>query len=260
MKKVTLITGGASGLGLDLSKLFAKEKNDLFLISSNENNLKSAKEMLEKEYGVNVYYLALDLSNPSNFPLVKEYSDKSDLFVNNLVNCAGFGDRSDFKDMDIDRQIKMIELNCNCPLYLMRVYLDNMLKENEGHIMNISSIAAFFPGPYMTTYHASKAFLLNISEAIERELKGTNVKMTTICPGPFDSGFVSKAHNDYTFKKMKPIPSAKVAEVSMKAFKKNKSLLIIGFSNKLMIFFSRFFPRKFVTNVSATNIINVKEK
>ena len=166
MEKYTLITGGASGLGLDLSKLFAKDGNNLFLVSSNEKRLNDARVMLEQEYKVKVAVIALDLSNPNNFAKVKEYSDSHEMFINNLVNCAGFGDRVDFKDMDPDLQVKMIELNCNAPLYLMNVYVKEMLKHNEGHIVNISSIAAFFPGPYMVTYHASKAFLNNISDSI----------------------------------------------------------------------------------------------
>ena len=254
MKKYTLITGGASGLGLELSKLFARDGNNLFLVSSNQANLNRARSELAREYNVDIEVLAVDLSNPHNFRLVKEYSHSRSMFINNLVNCAGFGDRTDFIDMDIDKQVKMVELNCNAPMYLMNVYLKDMVKEKDGHILNISSIAAFVPGPYMCTYHASKAFLLNISEAIERELKGTGVKLTTICPGPFDSGFVAKAGNDYTFTKIKPLSSQKVAEISYKAFKKNRSLKIIGFKNKMMMFATRFAPRKFVTNTSVSQI------
>ena len=254
MKQYTLITGGASGLGFSLSKLFAKDGNNLFLISYNLNNLSAAKEQIEKEYNVEVHILALDLSNPQNFPKIKEYTDSHEMHINNLINCAGFGDQHDFKDMDINLQLKMIELNCNCPLYLMNTYINGMIKENSGHIMNIGSLASFFPGPYMVTYHASKAFLLNISEGIERELKGTNVKMTVICPGPFTSGFVAKAGNTYAFEKIKPLSCDKVADISYKAFKKNKSLRVIGFGNKMSIFFSRFFPRKFVTNQAAKTL------
>ena len=257
MKNYTLITGGASGLGRDLSNLFAKDKNNLFLVSSNIQNLEKAKQEIEKEYQVEVKVLALDLSNPDNFHLVKEFTDKNEMHIDILVNCAGFGDRCDFVDMDIDRQIKMIELNCNCPLYLMGSYVKDMVAEKRGHIINISSIAGFVPGPFMCTYHASKAFINNISEAIERELKGTGVNVTTVCPGPFDSGFVSKAHNDYTFKKIKPVTSEKIAEITYKAYKKNKSVKIIGFKNKLMIFFSRLVPRKMVVDTSAKQI---KEK
>lgn len=254
MNKFTLITGGASGLGLDLSRLFANDGHNLFLVSSNIKNLEAAKKEIEEKYKVQVEILATDLTEPSNFKKVKEYTDAHEMDIDILINCAGFGDRCDFKDMDIDKQIKMVELNCNCPMYLMNVYLQGMLKNNEGHIINIASIASFFPGPYMTTYHASKAFLLNISEAVERELKGTNVHLTTICPGPFESNFVSKAHNDYTFKKIKPLPSSKVADITFSAYKKKKSLIIIGTKNKFLIFATRFAPRKFVTAGSAKNL------
>jgi len=254
MEKFTLITGGASGLGFELAKLFAKDGNNLFLVSSNQENLDKAEKELLKDYEIKVKTLALDLSNPDNFPKVKMYSDEQNMFIPNLVNCAGFGDRTDFVDMDISKQLKMVELNCNAPMYLMHTYLKDMINAKEGHILNISSIAAFVPGPYMVTYHASKAFLSNLSQGIERELKGSGVKLTTVCPGPFESGFVSKAGNDYTFSKIKPLTSAKVAEISYKACIKNKPFLVIGFKNKLMMFLTRLAPRKFVINTSASQI------
>ena len=254
MEKYTLITGASSGLGFELAKLFAKDGNNLLLISSNLEKLSHAKEELLKDYKVDIKLLAVDLSNPNNFKLVKEYTDSNKIIISNLVNCAGFGDRTDFVEMDIDKQIKMVELNCNAPMYLMHAYLKDMIEANDGHILNISSIAAFVPGPYMSTYHASKAFLTNLSEGIERELKGTGVRLTTVCPGPFESGFVAKAGNEYTFSKIKPMCAEKVAEISYKVLKKNKSFKVIGFKNKVMMFLSRFAPRKFVTNTSASQI------
>ena len=256
MSKYTLITGASSGLGFELAKLFGRDKNNLLLISSNIDNLEHAKEELKKEVDVDIKVLAVDLSNPNNFKLVKEFTDSNNMFISNLVNCAGFGDRTDFVEMDIDKQIKMVELNCNAPMYLMHAYLKDMIEAKEGHILNISSIAAFVPGPYMCTYHASKSFLTNLSEGIARELKGTHVTLTTICPGPFESGFVKKAGNEYTFSKIKPMTTKKVADISYKCLKKNKSFKVIGFKNKVMMFFTRFVPRKLVTNTSANQIKN----
>ena len=254
MKKYTLITGASNGLGFELGKLFGKDGNNLLIVSSNKDNLENAKVKLLKEISVDIKILPLDLTNPENFKKVKEFTDEHNMFINNLVNCAGFGDRTDFKDMDIEKQIKMVELNCNAPMYLMHAYLKDMIKTKEGHILNISSIAAFVPGPYMCTYHASKAFLTNLSEGVARELKGTGVKLTTINPGPFESGFVSKAGNDYTFSKIKPISAKKVAEISYKCVKKGKSFKVIGFKNNVMMFLTRLAPRKFVTNTSASQI------
>ena len=255
MNKYALITGGASGLGKDLAGLFAKDGINLFLVSSNIKNLEAAKAEFEKEYKVDIHILAVDLSDNRNFYKVKEYTDANKLEIQYLVNCAGFGDQCDFKDMDIDKQIRMVELNCNAPMYLMRAYINEMLNSKEDcHILNIASIASFFPGPHMCTYHSTKAFLLNISEAIEKEIRGTNVYLTTVCPGPFESGFVSKAHNDYTFSKFKVLPSLKVAEVSYKQMLKKKTLYVFGSGNRMNNLLTRFVPRKMVVNVSATKI------
>ena len=126
-----------------------------------------------------------------------------------------------------------------------------MLKHNEGHIINVGSIAGFVPGPYMCTYHACKGYVLLLGEAISYELRKTNVKLLTLCPGPFLSNFVKLAHNDYTFQKIKPISAEEVAKFAYKKSLKGKSLAIVGFKNKLTVFASRFVPRSFVTKTSA---------
>ena len=254
MSKYALITGGASGLGKDLAELFLKDGINLFLVSSNINNLEAAKKEFSAKYNVDIQILALDLSNPADFPKVKEYSDYHRLEVRYLVNCAGFGELADFKDMDINHQLKMVELDCNCPMYLMSAYINEMLSKDEGDILNIASLASYFPGPHMSTYHACKAFLLNLSEGINRELKHTNVHIATSCPGPFKSVFVDKAHNYHTFTKTKVFTSEKIAEISYNMMKKKKDVLVIGFKNKCSVFFSRFFSRKFITNISAKMI------
>ena len=255
MENITLITGASSGLGKELAKLYLKDNQKVLLVSSNENRLNKAKEELlaiDNNYQIEVF--PADLSDIDNCKKVFNYTQNKGYFVNNLVNAAGFGDCTDFKDMDIDLQIKLNRLNVDCLLYFTRVYLTDMLKNDEGHIINVSSIAAYFPGPYMTTYHASKAYVLNLGEAIAEEIKKTNVKILTICPGPFDSGFVGIAHNDYTFSKIKPIPASEVAEYAYKMSLKGKRVKIVGIKNKITCFLPRFFPRKFIALMSAKNI------
>lgn len=153
--------------------------------------------------------------------------------------------------MDINFQLKMLDVNAGALLYFSRIYLDDMLKHNEGHIINVGSIAGFLPGPYMSTYHASKGYVLLLGEALSYELRKTNVKCLTLCPGPFISNFVDKAHNDWTFKKIKPIPASEVAKQAYSKSKKGKNLHIVGFKNKLTIFATRFVPRSLVTKSSA---------
>ena len=250
--KITLITGAANGLGKSFAKLYAKDNNNLLLIDIDENSLNETINELKKDFpNILIDSLIVDLNKVEELKKVYDYTLEKDYFVNNLVNSAGFGDRCDFIDMDIDKQIAMTNVDCNALLYFTRVFLDNMLKNDEGHIINISSIAGFLPGPYMCTYHACKGYVLLLGEAISYEIRKTNVKLLTLCPGPFMSKFVEKAHNDYTFSKIKPISSDKVAEYGYKKSLKGKSLAIVGFKNKLTILASKFAPRKLVTSSSA---------
>lgn len=252
MKKYTLITGGSSGLGKEVAFLYAKDGNNIILVATNKNKLEAVKEEINKlNPSIDVEYLIADLSKQEEREKVFLYTKQKDYFINNLVNNAGFGDQKDFKDMDINFQLKMLDVNAGALLYFSRIYLDDMLKHNEGHIINVGSIAGFLPGPYMSTYHASKGYVLLLGEALSYELRKTNVKCLTLCPGPFISDFVDKAHNDWTFKKIKPIPASEVAKQAYSKSKKGKNLHIVGFKNKLTIFATRFVPRSLVTKSSA---------
>jgi len=252
--KRTLITGASSGLGKELAKLYAKDKNDLILVARNEKKLTDIKNEIEQEFGVKCDIIISDLSNIDECKKVFQYTKDNNFFINNLINNAGFGDRTDFYKMDIEKQIEMNNVMCNALLYFTRVFLDNMLANKEGHIVNVGSIAGFMPGPFMCTYHAAKGYVLLLGEAISHELKGTNVKLLTLCPGPFNSEFVSKAHNEYTFEKIKPIEASKVAEYAYNKSLKGKSLAIVGLKNKLTIWATRFVPRCLTTSISAKTL------
>ena len=249
---ITFITGAANGLGKEFAKLYAKDNNNLLLVDIDEVALGSVKdELLESFPHVFVDTFVADLSKEEDLKKTYNYTLEKEYFVNNVVNAAGFGDRCDFKDMNIDKQLKMTNVDCNAVLYFTKVFLDEMLKRDEGHIINVASIAAFMPAPYMCTYHACKSYVLLLGEAISYEIRKTNVKLLTLCPGPFNSKFVELAHNDYTFKKIKPIEASEVALFGYKKSLKGKTLAIVGFKNRLTIFATRFAPRKFVTKSSA---------
>ena len=250
--KVTFITGAANGLGKEFAVLYGRDRNNLLLVDIDEVALNVVKEELSKMYpNIFIDTCIADLAKEEELKKVYNYTIEKGYFVNNVINAAGFGDRCDFKDMDIYKQLKMTYVDCNAVLYFTKVFLDEMLKQNEGHIINVASIAAFMPAPYMCTYHACKSYVLLLGEAISYEIRKTNVKLLTLCPGPFLSKFVELAHNDYTFKKIKPVTAARVAEFGYKKSLRGKSLTIVGFKNRLTIFATRFAPRKFVTKTSA---------
>ncbi len=253
--KITFITGAANGLGTEFARLYAQDNNNLLLVDKDEQGLLAVQQELQQKYPeLVVDTFVADLSQTEELKRAYRYTVEKGYFVNNLVNGAGFGDRCDFKDMDIDKQLAMTNVNCNAVLYFTRVFLDNMLAHDEGHIINVASIAAFMPAPYMCTYHATKSFVLLLGEAISYEIRKTKVKLLTLCPGPFLSKFVELAHNDYTFTKIKPITAAKVAQIGYKKSLAGKSLHIIGGGNRLTIFATRFVPRKLTTSISAKNM------
>lgn len=252
--EITLITGATGGLGKAFCDIYAKNGNNLLLVSTSEEKLAKLKTEIEKTYAVSVDYVSADLSSKAECKKVYDYCKNKGYVVTNLINGAGFGDRTDFKDMDIDLQMQMIAVNCSALVYFTRVFIDDMIKNNKGRIINVSSLASFVPGPYMCTYHASKAFVLNFSESISHELRKTNVKVLALCPGPFISGFVEKAKNDWTFKKIKPVSAEKIANFAYKKSIKGKRIAIYGFVNKLTAFAPRFFSRKFVASISAKTL------
>lgn len=253
--KYTLITGAASGLGKELARIYAENGNNLLLIDYDEENLNKVNEELKNKYNnLDFKIYCCDLSNIDNIKEVYKISKEHDMFINNLVNCAGFGDCKDFKDMDLDLQLKMVEVDCSAVLAFCRLFVDDMIKNNEGHIINVSSIAGLYPGPYMCTYHCCKSFVYSFSSALSYELRKTNIKALTLCPGPFNSKFVDKAHNGYTFKLKKPLEAADVARIAYKKSQKGKDLYIIGFNNRVQYFFSRFVPHSFILKTSAKTI------
>ena len=253
--KATLITGAASGLGREFSYLFAKDGNNLLLIDIHKEGLEKTKQEIQKiNHSIHIDLLEADLSDLTSYKKIYTYTKENNYFINYLVNCAGFGDCCDIDKMNIDKQLTMTNVDCNALLYFTKVFLDDMLVRNEGHIINISSIAGVMPGPYMCTYHACKSYVLLLGEAISYEIRKTNVKLLTLCPGPFISSFVKEAHNDYTFTKITPVSAKAVALYGYKKSQKGKKVAIVGFKNKLIVFATRFFPRSFITSISAKNI------
>lgn len=249
--KVTLITGATGGLGKELAKLYAIDNNNLLLSGTSESKLSALKADLTALYpNITIDVVQANLTEKQGWEKVVSYACDNGYTVNNLVNNAGFGDQCDFKDMDIQRQLDMINVNCCALTYFTNAFLPSMLENNEGRILNVGSIASFVPGPYMSTYHATKAYVLSLGEAIAYEIRKSKVRITTLCPGPFDSGFVDRAGNHYTFSKIKPVSAEKVAKIGYKASKKGKTFVVAGFKNKVTVFLPRFVSRKFSAAVT----------
>jgi uncharacterized protein len=248
--KTALITGASSGIGLELAKIFASKGINLILVSRNIIELSRLGTELSGKYKIYVEEIEKDLSVPGSAKQIYDNVKSLGFDIDFLINNAGFGDYGLFHKCDWDKQERMINLNMLTLTHLTRLFLPEMIKRKNGRIMNVASTAAFQPGPLMSVYYASKAYVLFFSEAIANELEGTGITVTALCPGPTKSGFQKAANVEHS-KMMdgKSIPdSKKVAEYGYKAMMKGKRVAIQGMINKELAFFSRRAPKKFMLN------------
>jgi short-subunit dehydrogenase len=248
--KTVLITGASGGIGLELARIFASKGCNLVIVSRNLIELSKLKNEINEKYKVYVEEIEKDLSVPGAAKQVYDEIKSLNFDIDYLVNNAGFGDFGFFHKSDWEKQERMINLNMLALTQLTWLYLPDMIKRGSGKIMNVASTAAFQPGPLMSVYYASKAYVLFFSEAIANELEGTGVTVTALCPGPTKSGFQKAAKMEESkLVKGKNIPDSKtVAEYGYKAMMKGKRVAIHGVLNKELAFFSRRAPKKFVLN------------
>ena len=250
MNKVTLITGSTSGIGFELSKNFAKDGNDLVLVSRNYNKLLETKEFIEGKYKVQTYIIEADLKNEKDIGDIIKFVKNNKLEVSNLVNNAGFGSFGYFHEIDKDWDLDMVKVNIGALTILSKAFIPNMIKAGVGGVLNVASTAGFQGGPFMAVYYATKAYVLSLSEALSQELKGTGVTITALCPGAVETEFQKVAKVQKSPLAKKNIMKAEiVAEIGYKAFKKGKAIVIPGIKNKILIQSLRLLPRKLVGKI-----------
>ena len=245
-----LVTGASGGIGLEFSRLLAADKYNLILVARSGDKLEKVKEELESTYGVKAVCFSADLSKESAADEVYAFA-KNAGSVEVLINNAGFGDFGEYTLREWERQRDMVSLNVLALMRLCYLFIPDMKTAGRGKILNVASVASFQPGPLMSVYYASKAFVLSFTEALAVELKSYGVKVTALCPGPVRTGFESAAQlsNSGLFKNLKVASAAKVAAFGYKKLKKGKVVAIQGARNRFLIFVSRFSPRSLVRRV-----------
>ncbi|NLY24969.1 MAG: SDR family oxidoreductase [Bacteroidales bacterium] len=253
MNKTALITGASKGIGRELASLFAENGINLVLVARSERMLEELKEELKSKYDLSVVLIVKDLSFPSAAQELFDEMKAMEIDVDYLVNNAGFGDYGAFADTSWERYEKMIALNVTTLTHLTHLYARDWRGRKPGRILNISSTAAFQPGPMMAVYFATKSFVLHLSEAIGNEFKKDHITVTTLCPGPTDTHFgeESKMNATQLVKNVKIANAGEVALLGYRAMMKGKPVVIQGTMNKMVPFGIRFMPRKWVTRLSA---------
>jgi short-subunit dehydrogenase len=248
-KGTALVTGASVGIGLELAKEFASHGHNLVLVARNRDALEALAGTLEGKHGIKATVFVFDLAEPDSPQALFDAVTAEGIDIDILVNNAGFGLGGAFADTDIDVELAMIQVNVASLVLLTKLFLQPMLRRKHGRILNVASTAGFQPGPLMSIYYATKAFVLSFSQAIDEELRGSGITVTCLCPGATDTEFADRAgiSNTRLFQIAGVADAEPVARFGYEATMKGVRLAIPGMKNKSHVQGLRLLPRNLVT-------------
>ena len=245
-----LITGASSGFGVEFARLHAERGGDVILVARSEGKLKKIAGELESKFDIAAHVIVKDLAKEDSAEELYSEVESKGIQVDYLFNNAGFGETGDFLDIDLDRQVNMIDLNMRTLTELTYLFGKPMVDRGEGWVLNVASTAAFQPGPGMGVYFATKAYVLSFTEALAEEWKQTGLKVTALCPGPTETGFAKAAHASSSKIFSGQLPTARmVAEYGYKSLMKGRVVAVHGFRNRMILLVNRVSPRSVVRKV-----------
>lgn len=249
--ETVLITGASSGIGRELARLFAADGSRLVLVARNREQLESLAASLHQAHGTQSHVLVSDLAEAAAPDEIAAQLSRNDLPVDVLVNNAGFGVAGTFAELDLDRQMQMIQVNVAALVRLSGLLVPAMQERRRGGVLNVASTAAFQPGPNLAVYFASKAFVLSFSEALHEELAGSGVTVTCLAPGPTATDFAARAKLEHSRLFRRNVMDAlAVARAGHRAFRRGRALVVPGWMNKLTAFAVRLGPRSVVRRIA----------
>ncbi len=250
-RRVALITGGSGGIGEAFAKRLAADGYALVLVARSNSELTRVAGLITAKYDLPVATVPIDLTQRDAAAEIDRELERIGVDPEIVVNNAGFGLNGPADALDRDRQLAMIDLNIRILTDLSLRYLEPMKQNRRGGLINVSSTAAFMPGPYMAVYYATKAYVLSFSEALSNELRGTGLTVTAVCPGPVATGFQAAAGLE-SAKMLKAVPGMTpdmVAELGYQGFLKGKRTVVPGFMNKVSAWVAPFIPKGMMLEV-----------
>ena len=242
---IALVTGASSGIGRDIAKELAKRKINLIIVARNEESLKILKNELEEKYKITVDVRAMDLIDREGCKKLYSNLKEKYSFIDIVINNAGFGTCGEFIKTDLEKELRMIDTNIVAMHIITKLFLQDMVKQDKGYIMNVSSIAGFMPGPLMATYYSTKSYVLRLTQSIEQELKRkkSNVKISALCPGPVKTNFQKVADVKFNIPETK---SEDVARIAVNKMFKNKKMIFTQWHIKFTRVLAKILPDSFM--------------
>ncbi len=243
-----LITGASAGIGLELARICAAERNArLVLVARREDRLRALADEIRSAHGTPVEVIATDLGAEGGADALAAELERRGLAIDVLVNNAGFGQLVPFVGQEPARFEEMIRLNVTALTALTRHLVPAMVARRRGLVLNVASTAAFVAGPWMAVYYATKAYVLSFSVALADELRGTGVTVSALCPGPTTSEFQAVAGMDrakvFSTRLLAVMDARSVAEIGWRGARRGKTIVVAGFLNRLSVLALRLAPR-----------------
>jgi short-subunit dehydrogenase len=246
-----LVTGASSGLGEEFSRELARRHANLVLTARSRDKLEELAADLARVNGVKTHVIVQDLAEPDGALALSRELKARNLTIDHLINNAGFGSSGRFETMDVEREARMIRVNCESVTVLSRALLRGMLERKRGGILNVASTAGHQPTPFMTTYGATKAFVLSFTLALAEELRGSGVHALVLCPGPVPTGFQAVASIPsgavLSFAKL---DAGTVVERALDAYERRAVIATPGLVNGFQTFASKLLPRSLVVRAA----------
>lgn len=247
----TLITGASSGIGEAFARALAARGHNLLLVARSEDKLITLCSELGRIRSIHCQYVVMDVAQPESPARLFEETEERELDIDLLINNAGFGSMGDFASLDLDRELNMIDLNVRSLVEMTHRFLQPMRARKGGAIINVASTAGFQPVPYMTTYAATKAFVLSFSEALWAENRDYGIEVLALCPGVTETGF-------FVASQMEKPPARttqtaeEVVEVALRGLSRRKSSIVSGWINRVGVVTGNFVPRSLLLRAIAS--------
>jgi uncharacterized protein len=248
--KWALVTGASAGIGKALAEQLALGGTNLVLTARRRERLESLAQELRAKHKVQTEIFVADLAHSSAAGEIFDFTEGKRLGIDLLVNNAGFGQYGELPQVDVERLLDMVQVNCSAVLHLTRLYLPAMVAKRSGDVLIVASTAAFQAVPYISTYAATKAFDLFLAEGLAEELKPHGVRVCALCPGTTASEFHEVAGHPASSKGRQQTAEI-VARNGLKALAAGKSYVISGLANYLGAHGERLVPRRLVTRIAA---------
>ena len=254
--RTCLITGASSGIGVDLARELAERGHGVTLVARREGPLRELAAELAKAHDVRAEVVTADLSDMAARDRLVAEVEKRGLTVEVLVNNAGFTTMGPVHKSDPAREVSMIRTDVEAVAHLCSAFLPGMVERGRGAVLNVASTAAFQPLPGQAGYGGSKAFVLAYTHAVAEEVRRYGVTVTTLCPGPVETGFaeamgLSEEEAGESLPKIMWLPSADVAAQAIAGLEKGKGVVIPGIPNKIGARFAWITPRRLLLPILA---------